>query len=295
MLNMVEVNTTTSCVAKEFTNFISPVIIICVLGAVSNVLLQVAYVKDPLKCFRNSGTYLVMNITVSDCLICLLSSFANISSRIHSNTAFTFLASWITSVSFVSITSISIDRFLMVASPIKHRILMKGKVKIFWISAIWMVNFVVMALTTVLDASRTNSRRNTLCIFGVVVITLSAVTYASTYYKLKKQSRNIALHNSTEGRAQEIRILKEKRFLKTIIIIACIAVVCTLPFLVRYLLCSFVGFMADNLQAKTISFTVCVCIYQLNFAVNPLIYILRLPNYRRTFYLLYWKNRTASN
>ena len=295
MLNMVEFNTTTSCVANEFTNFISPVIIICILGAVSNVLLQVAFVKDPLKCFRNSGTYLVMNITVSDCLICLLSSFANISSRIHSNTAFTFLASWITSVSFVSITSISIDRFLMVASPIKHRILMKGKVKIFWISAIWMVNFVVMALTTVLDASRTNSRRNTLCIFGVVVITLSAVTYASAYYKLKKQSRNIALHNSTEGRAQEIRILKEKRFLKTIIIIACIAVVCTLPFLVRYLLCSFVGFMADNLQAKTISFTVCVCIYQLNFAVNPLIYILRLPNYRRTFYLLYWKKRTASN
>ena len=285
---MVESNTTTSCVANEFTNFISPVIIICILGAVSNVLLLVAFVKDPLKCFRNSGTYLVMNITVSDCLICLLSSFANISSRIYSNTAFTFLASWITSVSFVSITSISVDRFLMVASPIKHRILMKGKVKIFWISAIWLVNFVIIALTTVLDASGTNSL-NTLCIFCVVVITLSAVTYASTYYKLKKQSRNMALHNSTEGRAQEIRILKEKRFLKTIILITCIAAVCTLPFLIRYLLCSYVGFMAGNLQAKTISFTVCVCIYQLNFAVNPLIYMIRLPNYRRTFYLLYWK------
>ena len=36
--------------------------------------------------------------------------------------------------SFISITSISLDRFLMVASPIKHRILMKGKVSLVDIS-----------------------------------------------------------------------------------------------------------------------------------------------------------------
>ncbi len=36
-----------------------------------NVLLLVAFLKDPLKCFRNSGTHLVMNLAVSDCLTCL--------------------------------------------------------------------------------------------------------------------------------------------------------------------------------------------------------------------------------
>ena len=63
----------------------------------------------------------------------------------------------------------------------------------------------------------------------VIIIAFSAVTYASTYYKLKKQSRNIALQNSNECRAQGMRILKEKRFKKTIIIIACIAFVCIVP------------------------------------------------------------------
>ncbi len=40
-------------------------------------------------------------------------------------------------VSLVSLTSISIDRFLMVAYPIKHRILMKGKVIVLCLAVIW--------------------------------------------------------------------------------------------------------------------------------------------------------------
>ncbi len=48
-----------------------PLITISVLGVALNVLLLVAFLKDPLKCFRNSGTYLVMNLAVSDCLMCL--------------------------------------------------------------------------------------------------------------------------------------------------------------------------------------------------------------------------------
>ena len=58
--------------------------------------------------------------------------------------------------------------------------------------------------------------------------------YSSTYYKLKKQSTNIALQNSIESRAEEIRILKEKRFLKTIVTIACIAFVCSVPSMLMF-------------------------------------------------------------
>ena len=53
-------------------------LIIPILGGVSNVLLLVAFIRDPLKCFRNSGTYLVMNLSVSDCLACLLYSFLDV-------------------------------------------------------------------------------------------------------------------------------------------------------------------------------------------------------------------------
>ena len=265
-----------------------PGIIICSLGVISNVLLLVAFIKDPLKCFRNSGTYLVMNLAVSDCLMCLISLSFNITPRVTLCLIFYFFVYWIGSASFVSITSISIDRFFMVVRPIKHRILMKDKFVILWIAGIWIMNCVIPLFQMLWDGGETIGRQALLTV-SVIVIISSAVMYSSTYYKLKKQSRNIALQNSTETRAQEIRILKEKRFLKTIIIIACVAFVSTLPYLVIYLLNGYLHF--NNVFA--ILYTVSVSVFYINFAVNPLLYILRLPSYRKTFYLLYWRRGTA--
>ena len=292
---MAVINTTASDMGNELSYFSSVSgIMICILGVVSNVLLLVAFVKDPLKCFRNSGTYLVMNLSVSDCSLCLLCLVLNINRSKASQPILQFFISWTGGVSFISITSISIDRFLMVASPIKHRILMKGKVIVLWISAIWIVNCVVPLSLNFSDIDGTNTRLG-LSTFSVIVIILSSVMYSSTYYKLKKQSRNIALQNSTDDRAQEIRILKEKRFLKTIIIIACIAFVCTVPFFVLYLFYDSLSFLVNDSQAFAIFHTVSTVIFQMNFAVNPSIYILRLPNYRKAFYLSYRRRGTASN
>ena len=47
---------------------------------------------------------------------------------------------WLGTVSCVSIVSISIDRFLMVTYPIKHRIWMKGRFMSLWVRAIWIVS-----------------------------------------------------------------------------------------------------------------------------------------------------------
>ena len=197
-------------------------------------------------------------------------------------------------MSLVSIASISIDRFWMVSYPIRHRILMKSKIIALWIAAIWIVNILISVSLVISDVSYTNEKRG-LCAYSVIVIILSSVMYSFTYYKLKKQSRNIALQNSTEGRAQEIRILKEKRFLKTIIIIACIAFICLVPFFVLFFLYNSLSFFANDMQAFMIFFVASAFIYQINFAVNPLIYIQRLPNYRKTFYLLYCKRKTRSS
>ena len=114
---------------------------------------------------------------------------------------------------------------------------MKGKIIILCIASIWIISCIA-ASTTVSDVSKTNTRSE-FYIFSMIVIILSSVMYSSTCYKLKKQTRNIALQNSFETRAQEMRIIKEERFLKTIIIIACIAFLSAVPFLVLYLLHSY--------------------------------------------------------
>ena len=77
----------------------------------------------------------MVNLSVSDCLTCLLYLILNIR-RISSHLISGFFIDLMVGVSFVSIASISIDRFLMVSYPIRHRILMKGKILVLWIAAI---------------------------------------------------------------------------------------------------------------------------------------------------------------
>ena len=265
---MTGINSNTST-ENEFCFFYFPAVVICTLGVVSNVLLLVAFIKDPLKCFRNSGTYLVMNLSVSDCLTSLIGLLSNITvtGRISSHLILQFFNHSTAGASFISITSISVDRFLMVTSPIKHRILMQGKVIVLWISAIWIMNFVLPFPLIVSDIDESNARRG-LCNFNTIVIILSSVIYSSTYYKLKEQSRNIALQNSTESRAQEIRILKEKRFLKTIIFIACIAFIGTVPFFVFFSVHISVSFLVDDSKAFALFIAISTSIFDINFAVN---------------------------
>ena len=281
-------NNTTINVSHEFAYNIIPLTIMSVLGAASNICLLVAFIKDPLKCFRNSGTYLVMNLSVADCLFCLITpfQFTQIAGKIHSNWIITFLVFWFAGVSFVSITSISIDRFLMVAYPMKHRILMKCKVMILWIAAIWIVICLAIALPVFHD----RGNRNRTYIVSIIFIIILAVMYSSTYYKLKKQSNNMALLTN-KTRAEEIRIRKEKRFLKTIIIIACVAFSCVVPYMTFFLSYDSLSLPKDKLSSEVIG-TASLVIFYSNFAVNPFIYFLRLPNYRKTFYLLYCR-RTA--
>ena len=293
---MTENNTTTN-VSYELTFNMIPLTAMSLLGAVSNALLLVAFIKDPLKCFRNSATYLVMNLAVSDCLSCLVAPFYLEAKDEIPKTASGFISDFLGicfgGVSFVSITSISFDRFLMVAYPIKHRILMEGKLIILWLTAIWTLSCLIYVLQNYVHMHG----KNVGYMFSVILIVLSSVMYASTYYKLKKQSRNMTLQNSIESRAQEIRILKEKRFLKTIIIIACIAFVCVVPpmiFFLDYGENHPLSPLKDKLTSQIVGTVIVLFIY-VSFAVNPFIYILRLPNYRRTFSLLYCRRKTASS
>ena len=263
-----------------------PIIIISSAGLFLNALLLIAFVKDPLKCFRNSGTYLVISLAVYDFLLCFYASLIHvIVKEIVAIPTLELFASLLGNCSIFSLVSISIDRFLMVAYPLKHRVFITGKVMILWIAAIPLMSFVISVITT-LNARPVQFDKIQGFLIYAIIIVFSIMMYALTYYKLKKQSRNLALQNSSERRAQETRILKEKRFLNTILIIACIAVVCAVFPLLFFAIYNILSLGMDSLAIE-ILVNIITAMYFLNFAANPPIYFTRLPNYRKTFCLLF--------
>ncbi len=121
-------------------------IAICPVGVFMHILLLIAFLKDPLKCFRNSGTYLVGNLAVSDFLACLLAMLRNIIETTANETSWSqiryYLWIYVSSVSYINIVAISIDRFFLVVYPLQHRNWVKEKIMVVCLACIWLVSFI---------------------------------------------------------------------------------------------------------------------------------------------------------
>ena len=89
---------------------------VCFAGVISHLLLLNAFVKDPLKCFRNFGTYLVANLAVSDFMVCLISPLGlptvTFMTRYHPFLEFFRFTFHLGSV--ITLTLIAIERFVIV-------------------------------------------------------------------------------------------------------------------------------------------------------------------------------------
>ena len=110
----------------------------CSVGAVANLMLLIAFVKDPLKCFRNSATYLVGNLALSD-MVYNLHLITGVLQNVR-NDVVDFLSYFSFYSSMVTIFSIALDRFLMIRYPFKHRILTSKKKMAAWITVIWFLS-----------------------------------------------------------------------------------------------------------------------------------------------------------
>ena len=274
-----------------FSIYFIPQYVICLFGVISHIFLFMAFSKDPFKCFRNSGIYLVVNLAVFDFVMCFLGPV--ITSETFRVGILENISAMINCISYVTIFSISLDRCTMVSYPIKHRVLTGEKRMVGWIGLIWLLGALVF-LKGFIFGRLTEDKliENTMLSFTIVLATM---LYIKTYFTLKKQSKNISFQNSANAitnRSQETRILKEQRFLATIILIAAIAFVSIVTsFSVYQFILTTELFMSNNALYK-ILIGIFSPIYYLNFAINPLIYFTRLPNYRKTFIHLFLRKQS---
>ena len=262
------------------------VYLVCIIGAISQVILLVCLIIDPLKCFRNSATYLVANLAVSDLAVVVQMVFGLFGSSnfwVRSLSYTSFFASILT------IFSISADRYMMVAHPFKHRLVMNGKKAAFWIMFLWMASISCPLYLRLTD--NLSMLRNFKYAILAVVIVLTVIMYTLTCLSLKRQAKSVG--NKDDRHGHKFRVASEERFLRTVIIIAVIAVVSLTPTTIygqmhdnRH------GIHADNIWRNVVS-CILMTLLCLNFSINPIIYFLRLKNYRKTFFLVFCRRHIS--
>ena len=260
-----------------------------VLGILCNSVLLYGLVKDPQKCFRNCSSYLIMNNTSSDLLLCLY-KFARYYWRSCTDG---FLVSRLFTapiyISFQSIFFLALDRCFIACYPFKYRVFTNGKKAAAVVVFQWMFAFLNIALRNVFEKVVPGFRL--LC--GIFMLLCSSLLYAKTVYYLKKDARYLnsqSCGNTTADRETSTRkrkrrnLLKQTRFLHTIMYIAFLFVLTLSPLLVFDLVNENHGH--DNAINNHIHMSLYFLFYS-NFVINCFVYCYRLTNYRKTFKTLF--------
>lgn len=253
----------------------------CLCGSVAHIMLLIVFIKNPLKCFRNSPTYLLASLAISDTVY---SSIAPVDLYWHIVERYRLLDVG-TTTSFISTFAIAADRYFMVTRPLKHRIHFNRKRTAAWLAFIWSLGLCSPVKRTffadnMYEEHITNA-------FGLAFILATTFIYLMAFRSLKMQARLLASQDvsSVATATLRSRVLKEKKFLVTIVITV-IAAGITLAPMVLY---EIIDFRKDGYYRRInrIVSTVLLTVFSLNFVINPFIYFWRMPNVRRTFYVLY--------
>ena len=250
---------------------------VCIIGAISQVVLLICLIKDPLRCFRNSSTYLVANLAFSDLAVVLemiFGTFNSLEPHVRSVSHVSFFASILT------ILSIAIDRYAMVVHPFKHRFFMSGRKALIWIMVLWIASF-ASPLYFILAGSLHKISEFKYGLLGTVIV-LTALFYIFTCVALTKQAKRLA--NAEEKQVRKTRMASEQRFFKTVIIVAIVAVVCLTPGTIYGQVMK--PGLDSNMESNVV-YCVLMTMLCLNFAVNPWIYFFRLKNYQKTLFIVF--------
>ena len=203
--------------------------IFAVIGLLSNSLLLLGLIKDPLKCFRNSSSYFVTNLCVSDILTSLAITFWR-NSCIDGVRVYIFFRVPLY-ISFSSILTMAFDRYMSCCHPLKYKIFITKK----FTKCLILLKWLFYIVESIFELFYEKWFFYTKYIVGICIVLSSVIMYAKAAYVLKKNSRylrSIMDQPSSVVRHQEVRLLNEKRFLSTIFMVSCFSVATFCPLII---------------------------------------------------------------
>ena len=262
------------------------------VGISGNILLLVGLIYDPLRCFKNSSSRLILNLCISDIIACLglilvLFWRATCINGVNVYIFFHLPAH----VSFSSIATMAFDRFMSSVYPLKYKIVITRKFTFRLILLQWALQTCSVTVEFFFEKWFFYPR----LLVGIVIISSAVVFYGKAAYTLKRQSRILRRMtgcSSSVKHFNDVRMTNEKRFLNTLLMVS-VMTVFTLTPLILYELCVAGRRYYENERLPSSErddthmwfFT----LFFVNFWINPVLYSWRLTKYRRTFAVIFKK------
>ena len=244
-----------------------------VVTVILNVLTIIVYLKE--RSLRKPSMYLVINLAVADMfnggfsIVTLLSEFNRL--RVCKFSWFNeiwhflplFLMLLFTNASVVSLAAVSVERMHATFRPLKHRLIEK-RIYGAAVSAVWLTAGVCSYLTLISHVFLS-------CCFLIILVSYSSIA-------IKIYCGRYPQHHGG-GR-------RERKLTKTLFIITSASLLLTLPVIVLLSYSRYAGSSFNFLPDRTLIYLVLSLffLFQANSLVNPLLYALRMPRFKRAFF-----------
>ena len=278
--------------SSECITWFAVVLVVSVAIVTVNLLSIILFIKN--SDLRTRGMYLVINLTVADTLVGAISSlqFLGFSSTKCKNAnslnvRFTwegymitwFIFYWFPLTSLTNITVISLDRMHATFRPFRHRVIKKWvygvTISVVWVLAAMISTAIMMLL--LFDKEWSHYRYlwpsySLLCLFVI------CACYASIIVKICCGAR--PQHHGAARRQRKLTV--------TLLIMTIVSVLLWLPFTVA----TFVYHTTDSIRSlsytkiKRLNMSLLLLFYTNSF-VNPVVYTIRMPEYRKALLLLF--------
>ena len=280
----------------ECITWFAVVLVVSIAIVTVNLLSIILFIKN--SDLRTRGMYLVINLTVADTLVGVISSlqFLSFSSTKCKNAnnlnvrfnwerymITSFLFHWFPLTSLTNITVISLDRMHATFRPFRHRVIKKWvygvTICVVWVLAGMISTAIMMLLLFDKESLRLQCLSQSYSLLCLFVI---CACYASIIVKICCGAR--PQHHGAARRQRKLTV--------TLLIMTIVSLLLWLP----YAIGTFVFYTTDSI--RSLSYTKrmrlnmsLLLLFYTNSFVNPVVYTIRMPEYRKALLLLFTRRQ----
>ena len=280
--------------SSECITWFAVFLTVCVAIVTVNLISIILFIKN--RSLRTRAMYLVISLTVADMFVGGFSHFypfrlLSISScdivkmnlSLELIVIINFLHLWFPLTSLTNIAVISLDRMHATIRPFRHRLIKKWVYGV-TIAGVWVLATMVSTATLILQQYGKEYSYHfyfwqsycCLCLFVI------CVSYSSIVVKFLCGAH--PQHHGTENRQRKLTV--------TLFIMTIVSLLMWLPHAVLTFLVfqsSIMKFLSpQELDCLTFSF---IILYLMNSLVNPIVYTIRMPEFRKALLLLFKRQR----
>ena len=282
--------------SSECITWFAAVLIVSVAIVTVNLLSIILFIKN--SDLRTRGMYLVINLTVADILVGVISSLhllrfpskecknansLNVRFNWDGRVITWFLFYWFPFASLTNITVISLERMHATFRPFRHRVIKKWVYGV-TISVVWVLAAMISTAISMLQLfgkewSHHQYFWQSYCLLCLFVI---CACYASIIVKICCGAR--PQHHGAARRQRKLTV--------TLLIMTIVSLLLWLPFAVA----AFVYYTTDSI--RSLSYTKrmrlnmsLLLLFCTNSFVNPVVYTVRMPEFRKALLLLFTRRQ----